>query len=128
MAIEIGKNSYITVEQADAYFEYVIQDDVDTIWADLNQPDKERYIVSAFREIAEVDFASMDKAEREQLRVMEMLFLDYDEFMKRKHLRMAGVKKFKNKEWEESFETSDRAGDGAFGYNDSDTGNSVFSL
>ena len=128
MAIVIGENSYITIAQADDHMQYVIQGDITPQWEDLVEANKEKYIVSAYREIEEVNFASQEKAEREQLRILEMLFLQYDEYMDRKYLKMAGVKKFKNKEWEETFDMSDRAGDGAFGYNETSHGNSVISL
>ena len=126
MALTIGVNSYISVAQADDHFEFVIQETKQ--WAEQDSTTKEKYIVSAFREISEISFASIDKAEREQLRLLEMLFLDYDEFMKRKHLRMSGVKQFKNKEWEEKFDTSDRAGDGSFGFDNTTHGNAVIDL
>ena len=128
MSLIIGQNTYITVAQADSFFEHVIQRDIEKPWQDLGVTEKEKYIVTSFREISEVDYASIEKAEREQLRLLELIFLDYDEFYKRKHLRMSGVKKFKNKEWEEQFDMSDRAGDGAFGSDDKVTGNAVLSL
>jgi len=126
MAIAIGQNSYVTLEKADSYFEFVIQPDKK--WAEQDETTKESYVVTAFREIEEGSFDSQEKAEREQLRILEMIFLAYDEFMKRKHLRMSGVKQFKNKEWEEKFDTEDRAGDGMYGSNDSKFGNAVLDL
>lgn len=120
--------TYIDVEIADSFFEGVIQKDIEQTWDQLSVNDKERYIAMAYNEISEVVYPTIEKAQREQLRVLEVIFLSYDEFIKRKHLRMSGVRKFKHRDWEETFDEKTRAGDGAFGYDKSNTGNVILDL
>lgn len=105
MAVVVGTNSWVTIVEADTYFNNHIDG---TKWSGLaNDAEKEKYLVTAFNWLLYdgnyelVPTTTATSVKYAQMEAALFLITNYDEFHKREALIASGVTEFTYSKWKE---------------------------